>query len=119
VATDTASAAGATATFELAPDPNPVVVNEPALTTRAAATLTRVAGEANVTVIPYLTVSEDFAYYARQVPSFFYFVGATPRGQDPQAAPSNHSPKFFLDEGSLPLGVRTLTALALDYLQGN
>jgi amidohydrolase len=119
VATETASAAGATATFELAPDPNPVVVNEPALTTRAAATLTRVAGEANVTVIPYLTVSEDFAYYARQVPSFFYFVGATPRGQDPQAAPSNHSPKFFLDEGSLPLGVRTLTALALDYLQGN
>ena len=119
VATETAAAAGATATFELAPDPNPVVVNEPALTTRAAATLTRVAGEANVAVIPYLTVSEDFAYYARQVPSFFYFVGATPRGQDPQAAPSNHSPKFFLDEGSLPLGVRTLTALALDHLQGN
>ena len=118
VATETAAAAGSTATFELAPDPNPVVVNEPALTTRAAATLTRVAGEANVAVIPYLTVSEDFAYYARQVPSFFYFVGATPRGQDPQAAPSNHSPKFFLDEGSLPLGVRTLTALALDYLQG-
>jgi amidohydrolase len=118
IATDTASAAGATATFELGSDPNPVVVNEAALTQRAVATLERVAGKDRVEVMPYLTVSEDFAYYGQQVPSFFFFVGSTPQGQDAEAAPGNHSPRFYLDEGSLPLGVRTMTALALDYLQG-
>ena len=118
IATDTATAAGATATFELGSDPNPVVVNEAALTQRAVATLERVAGKDHVGVMPYLSVSEDFAYYGQQVPSFFYFVGSTPQGQDAEAAPSNHSPRFYLDEGSLPLGVRTMTALALDYLHG-
>ena len=119
IATDTAAAAGASAEFELGPDPNPVAVNEPALTARAVATLERVTGKDRVAVMPYLTVSEDFAYYAQRVPSFFYFVGSTPQGQDPAAAPNNHSPRFFLDEAALPLGVRTLAALALDYLQGN
>jgi amidohydrolase len=118
IATDTASAAGATVEFELGDDPNPVVVNDPTLTTRAVATLERVAGQANVNVAPYVTGAEDFAFYAQQVPAFFYFVGSTPQGQDPETAPSNHSPRFFLDEAALPLGVRTLTAVALDYLQG-
>ena len=117
IATETASAAGASAEFELGPDPNPVVVNDPVLTTRAVATLERVAGADHVGVVPYVTGSEDFAFYGQQVPAFFYFVGATPRGQDPVKAPSNHSPHFFLDEEALPLGVRTLTALALDYLR--
>ncbi|HET7202813.1 MAG TPA: amidohydrolase [Steroidobacteraceae bacterium] len=118
IATETAAAAGATAEFELGPDPNPVVVNEPALTTRAVATLERVAGKDHVAVMPYVTGSEDFAFYARQMPTFYYFVGSTPQGQDPATAPSNHSPRYFLDEAALPLGVSTLTALALDYLQG-
>jgi amidohydrolase len=117
VATETAAAAGATVDFELGPDPNPVVLNEAGLTTRAVESLERVAGEGNVRVIPYVTGSEDFAYYSQKVPSFFYFVGSTPQGQDPATAPSNHSPQFFLDEASLPLGVKTMLAVAVDYLQ--
>ena len=62
------------------------------------------------------TGAEDFAYYANEVPGFFYFVGATPKGQDPNTAPSNHSPQFFLDESALPLGTRTLLQVAVDYL---
>jgi amidohydrolase len=30
----------------------------------------------------------------------------------------NHSPYFFADESALPVGVRTLGSLALDYLTG-
>jgi len=52
------------------------------------------------------------------VPGLFFFVGATPAGQDAVQAPSNHSPHFFLDEGSLDLGVRALLEVAVDYLQG-
>ena len=52
------------------------------------------------------------------LPGFFFFVGATPKGQDPNTAPSNHSPQFFLDESALPLGTRAMLQISLDYLAG-
>jgi amidohydrolase len=118
IATETAAAQGATVDFTLGDDPNPVVQNDPALTARAVASLERVAGKGNVAVAPYVTGSEDFAFYGQQVPAFFYFVGSTPVGKDPVAAPSNHSPYFYMDEGALPIGVRTLLGVTVDYLQG-
>jgi amidohydrolase len=45
-------------------------------------------------------------------------VGVTPQGQDAAAAPSNHSPLFFMDEAALPVAVRTILGAAVDYLQG-
>ena len=65
-----------------------------------------------------ITGAEDFSHYANQVPGFFFFVGATPVGQDAATAPSNHSPKFFLDESALPLGTRAMLQVSLDYLHG-
>jgi amidohydrolase len=62
--------------------------------------------------------AEDFSYYANQVPGFFFFVGATPKGIDASTAPSNHSPQFFLDESALPLGTRALLQVSMDYLSG-
>jgi len=60
--------------------------------------------------------AEDFSYYAMEVPGFFFFVGATPVGQDAVNAPSNHSPEFFLDESALKVGTRSLLQVALDYM---
>lgn len=117
-ATLIAAAAGATAEIELGTDPNPVVVNDKDLTARVVPSLERVAGAGNVGVAPYLTVAEDFAYYAERVPSFYFGVGVTPAGIDPATAPSNHSSRFFMDEASLPHGLRALLAVAVDYLQG-
>ena len=117
IASDVAASQGATAEFELGGDPNPVLVNDAALTARAVASLQRISGPDNVNVIPFVTGSEDFAYYGKTVPSFFYFVGVTPNGQDASAAPSNHSPKFFVDEGALPVALKTLVGAAVDYLQ--
>ena len=113
-----AAAQGATVEFELGEDPNPVVVNDPALTARAVASLQRVAGRDKVTVMPFVTGSEDYAYYGSVVPAFFYFVGVTPPGQDAATAPSNHSPQFFVDEGSLPVALKTLLGATVDFLQG-
>ena len=31
-------------------------------------------------------------------------------------APPNHSPRFVIDEASLPVGVRALLQISLDYL---
>ena len=41
-----------------------------------------------------------------------------PRDQDEKAAAQNHSPLFFADESALPVGVKVMTNLALDYLFG-
>jgi amidohydrolase len=60
--------------------------------------------------------SEDFSLYALEVPSMFFFVGSTSVGTDPATAPSNHSPKFLLDESSLDIGFRALMQVTLDYL---
>jgi amidohydrolase len=115
-----AAANGATVTTEI-PDiqGNPVLVNDPALSARVRPSLVRAAGAANVIEMPPQTGAEDFAYFANQVPGFYFFVGATPVGQDAATAPSNHSPKFFLDESALPLGTRAMLQVVLDYLHGN
>jgi amidohydrolase len=113
-----AASQGATVEFELGDYPNPVVVNDAKLTPGVVASLQRAAGSGKVTVMPFVTGSEDYAYYGKTVPSFFYFVGVTPPGQDALTAPSNHSPSFFVDENSLPVALRTLVTATVDYLQG-
>ncbi len=94
----------------------PSTINDPALTERMAPTLRRVAGDANVSVGPLTGTAEDFSFFQQRVPGMFFFLGVTPPDRDPATAPSNHSPLFFADESALPVGVRVLANLALDYL---
>lgn len=96
-----------------------VTVNDPGLTAWSVPTLSRMAGEANVQVVDKVCGSEDFSYYQKVVPGFFYFMGCTPPDKDFRTAAPNHSPRFFVDEACLKLGVRTLGALALDWLAAN
>jgi len=112
----TAEASGATAQFAMETYHNPVTVNDPKLTDRMVPSLRRAAGEKNVRIVPLVTGSEDFAYFANTVPSFFFFVGVTPPDQDPVTAPVNHSPLFYIDEKAIPVATRALTAVAVDYL---
>jgi metal-dependent amidase/aminoacylase/carboxypeptidase family protein len=53
-----------------------------------------------------------------QVPGMFFFLGVTPRDRDITSAPANHSPLSFADESALPVGVRVMANLVLDYLFG-
>ena len=119
IATQTALAAGATARFEPDDEPNPVVINDPALTERMLPTLKRIVGDGLV-IPPLSTVAEDFSFYSfsGQVPTLYVFVGSTPADRDAAQAPSNHSSKFLVDEKSLDIGLKTLVGLALDYLHG-
>ena len=110
-----AASAGATANVVITPL-YPVTINDPSLTQSMLATLRRVAGADMVSEQGLLTVSEDFSYYAQRAPGLFVFLGATRKGVDPATAPANHSPSFDVDEGVLPLGVRTLANLAVDFL---
>jgi amidohydrolase len=64
-----------------------------------------------------ITGAEDFTYFQRQAPGLFIFLGITPAAEVGKAA-ANHSPRFFVDEKALPVGVRALAHLAADYLSG-
>src|SRR5262245_56793337 len=119
VAENIAAAHGATVLAQV-PDAegNPVTANDPALAARALPSLVRALGAQNVLEVDRSTIAEDFSFFAREVPGFFFFVGATPPGKDPLTAASNHSPDFFLDETALRVGTRALLQLALDHLRG-
>jgi amidohydrolase len=106
--------AGAAVAIDLG---NGVTFNDPALTARMRPTLARVAGTKLVEA-RQTTTSEDFSRFQEQVPGLFVFLGVTPEGQDLTQVPQNHSPRFFADERALPVGVRVLVNLAVDYLTG-
>jgi amidohydrolase len=95
----------------------PVTINDPELTGQMLPTLQRVAGADKVLFVPKVTGSEDFSFFQRVVPGFFFFIGVTPEGQDPAKAFANHSPKFFADEKGLQLGMRALAHVACDWLE--
>jgi amidohydrolase len=96
----------------------PVTVNDPALTSRMVPTLHRIAGAGNVSEQPRTTTAEDFSRYAMKVPGMIFSLGVTSPAKDPRTAAANHSPLFEADESALPVGVRLLAGLALDYLAG-
>jgi amidohydrolase len=93
-----------------------VTVNHPQLTEWSVPTLARIAGDGNVGVIDKICGAEDFSFYQKAVPGFFYFMGCTPPDRDLAAAAPNHSPRFYVDEACLKLGVKSLCALAVDWL---
>ncbi len=120
VADKVAAAHGATVEARVPDiDGNPVTVNDPALTARMRPSLEKVAGPGRLVDVPLNMGAEDFAFYAREAPAMFFFVGATAEGRDPATAPSNHSPEFLLDESALDLGLRAMLQVALDYLHGD
>jgi len=114
-----AKSAGATASVEFSSPNYPVTVNDPALTEKMLPTLRRVVGDGRLQLSGLQTPSEDFSYYQQKIPGLFFYLGIVPKGQDPAAAPRNHSPSFFADEAALPIGVRALANLALDWLAQN
>jgi amidohydrolase len=110
-----AEAAGARANVWIFPG-YPVTVNDEKLTQWAGPILEKAAGAGNAYITQPSLGGEDFSYFANQAPGFFFFLGTVPAGQDVATAPANHSPNFFVDESTLPVGVRALGGLALEYL---
>ncbi|WP_242922879.1 amidohydrolase [Pontibacter liquoris] len=116
-ATKIAESAGATAQVEIIPQ-TPVTYNDPALTDKMLPTLQAVAGRDNVILTKAVTGAEDFAFYQEKIPGLFVFVGGMPNGKDPKIAAAHHTPDFYIDESGMKLGVKTLTGLTLNYMEG-
>ena len=80
-------------------------------------TILLLLGLSGMTEAQQTTTAEDFSYFANEAPGLFLFLGVAP--EDPSLVYPNHSPRFYADERALPVGVRALTALTLDYMQAN
>jgi len=72
-----------------------------------------------VIITPPITGSEDFSYYAKEIPGMFFFLGVNPAGADLKKSAPPHSPYFCADEGSIIVGIRAIANLAAAYLDKN
>jgi len=91
----------------------PVTVNHRELSDRMRPTMVRLLGAANVTDVPPTTGAEDFAFFANAVPGFFYRLGTVKPGT---TSGDHHTPTFQADDDAIPIGIRMMSTLLLDYL---
>lgn len=108
-----AKAYGGEATCEIK-EATEITFNEPSLVTQMLPTLKRVAGATNVHLQKAITGAEDFSYFQKEAPGFFFFLGGMTPGNT-ESFP-HHTPDFLIDDSGLILGVRALTEMSLDYL---
>lgn len=92
------------------------VVNDKEITEKFARSASNIIGDDNVIWTErYSLGSDDFAYYAKEVPSIYFKLGI--RNESIGAVYPNHNPKFAADEESLEVGTNVITAFALDFLR--
>jgi amidohydrolase len=95
----------------------PACVNDPTMAEFVRGVATRVVGAEHVSSEQRTTGADDMSLFLNAVPGAYFFVGSAnaERGLD---AP-HHSPTFDFDEHALDVGVNVLSAIALDYLNGD
>lgn len=94
----------------------PATVNDPELTAQMVPSLSDVVGRDNVLELEPTMGGEDFAYFALEVPGFFYRLGIHKEGT---TSGPHHSPTFRADNASVPVGMRVMANVLMDYLVAN
>lgn len=114
-ATKIAESAGAKAEVTIRRG-TPVTYNDPALTQKMIPSLQKAAGAVNTYEVNAITGAEDFAFYQKEIPGFFFFLGAMPPDTDPTKVPSHHTPDFMIDEQAFVTGVKAMLNVTVDYM---
>ena len=92
-----------------------VTYNDPSLVKKTLPALIKAAGADNVSESTWVTGAEDFSFFGEKVPSFFFNLGALPKGTDPNKAGPHHTPDFYLDESGFIVGVKAFCQLVFDH----
>jgi amidohydrolase len=92
----------------------PATINQPQLAAWARPVLERAVGAANVLTAPPTMGGEDFAYFANQVPGFYFRLGVVEPGG---ASGAIHTPDFRADDSAVPVGMRAMASLVVEYLR--
>ena len=105
------------ATFEMDYKRNaPATVNDPALSNTVQPLLERTVGAGNVKIVEPSMGGEDFAYFANEVPGFYYRLGVVKPGT---TSGGLHTPTFRADDSAVPVGIRVMSRLLVDYLSSH
>ena len=108
-----AGAYGGTAEVSIS-ESTDITFNDPDLVAQMLPSMEKALGKENVVLTKATTGAEDFSYFSREVPGFYFFLGGmTPGNETPFP---HHTPDFFIDEDGLIHGVKVLTQMSMDYL---
>lgn len=91
----------------------PATINNLALTEWAVPILGRVVGSENVVEVVPTMGGEDFAYFANEVPGFYFRLGQVAPGT---TSGDHHTPTYRADDSMIPIGIRAMSRLVLDFL---
>jgi amidohydrolase len=92
----------------------PATVNDVDLTNASLPSLRRVVGEAGVKFVEPLSGSEDFSFFSNETPGFMFFLGSLREGT---TSGDHHTPTFLADDSAVPVGIRAMSTVLLDYLE--
>lgn len=113
VSKETADELGCTAEV-LVEQGYPSLTNDPALTEKCIALAKECLGERNVTDVPMMMTTEDFAYYSQKIPACFYRLGTSNFEKGIKA--KQHTSFFNIDENAMKIGMETMTYLTINLL---
>lgn len=108
-----AEAAGATGEVVRYERGAPATLNNVELTRASLPSLERVVGKGHVTRIPPAMGSEDFSFFANEIPGFFYRLGQVKPGT---TTGDHHTPNYRADDDAIPVGIKAMSVLIVEYL---
>jgi amidohydrolase len=113
VVANVASACGTKAHLEITPL-TPAVINDPQVTQVALAVAQALVGTENIMTNEKTMGSEDAAFFQREIPGCYFFLGSSNPEQGLEA--SHHNPYFDFDERVLSTGASVMTGIIAHYL---
>jgi amidohydrolase len=93
---------------------SPVNISNPSLVERMVPSLERAFGKERTLLVPPVMATDDFAHFAREVPGMFLYLGVVKTGT---ASGANHTATFLADDSAIPVGMRAMSVMVLDYLR--
>jgi len=106
-------AAGATFEMEYV-RVTPPTINDPALARESAPSLEKAVGSSNVFVLDPVMGGEDFAFFANEIPGFYFRLGTRKHGG---VSGGLHTPTFTADDGAVTVGAKAMSTVLVDYLR--
>ena len=112
IAEGTARAMGAVAELDIE-ELTIAVVNDASAAAQVREAAARIVGAERVSADQRWMASEDMAYFLREIPGCFFFLGGA---RSPNEYP-HHNPRFDFDEAVLPQGVAIVCETVASYLR--
>ncbi|WP_136481198.1 amidohydrolase [Cognatitamlana onchidii] len=113
ICTNVATAYGGEASLQVE-EQTAITFNDSNLVDKMLPSLEKVVGKENVRIRKATTGGEDFSYFQKEIPGFYFFLGGMTPGN--KKFYPHHTPDFTIDESGLITGVKVFTQMTFDFL---